>query len=234
MAVLGTGLVVSAAADGEGALAVIGALLGGLGILGLVLAVSRWRSGRGAIVESDGRVLHVRGSRVALLTRTATLVWLALCCAAGAAMAESSDATVLAIALAIAAAALGALVVAPILSGLPADRLELSPDGIVVGHHGGQVQMAWEHVLGTASPRPSPQPLPIVMKEQERIEATRGWALWQDIDVLDEQIVGLPVVDLPIHPVLLALVISRCAQEPALRSQIGTPASCDWRTWPPR
>lgn len=146
---------------------------------------------------------------VSVVARSTTLVaayaaisWVAICAAAGGAVAFGSGnptvgVVLLGVVLLVVAVAAAAYLVVPVGRGLRSARVELTPEWL-------------------ASPT-----------------RRSGWPGWAKSPTAPQGVLAIPVDELPVPPEVLARVVALRADDPALRAQLGTPASADWSSWLP-
>lgn len=237
--VVGSLILSSAATAGPG-IALFGALVLGLGLLGASLSLLRRGRGRGStaeVVRPEGRdapAVRVTGTRGPVVAQALTLAWVALVCFAGAAVAASSGRAAVTVVLVVVGLLGAATLVVPVLRGLAPDQVDLDPRGIVAWHHGGRVETSWDEIEGCVPPQGPEQPLALVLRTgTEPRVLSRTWPLWKGPGSAPVGVQAVFVRDLGVDPVLLARVVALCADDPSLRARLGTAESADWRRFPP-
>lgn len=216
--------------------ATFGLLLVVLGLLSLARSGVRAGSGRGSRAQlgtgPDGSaVTTVRGSALTVLLPLGALAAVALAFGTWSGLAWRDANPLLGVILA-ALALVGLVALAlPLSRGARPDRVDLSPTGLTAEHFGRRIRVPWEDVHGCVPV--DGQPLALVLRDDARPTVdSRGWPLWRQPtapDTVEPVVVG----DLPVRPDLLARVVALCADDPALRTSLGTEASLDWLTFPP-
>ena len=235
------GLVVTwSSLDGEPGVAVLGALMLGLGVCSALLQLLRGGTapqGRAVVTTASSpggpAMVTVAGRSATVIVACTAIAWVALCAAAGGVVGLSSGRpTVGVILLVVAAIAAGYLVV-PVSRGLRSTRVELTPEWLAAERFGARWQVAWADVSGSVPPRTPSEPLAVVVHTTATPTRSSGWPGWAKLPAAPQGVLAVPVDELPVHPEALARVIALCADDPALRAQLGTSASADWSRWPP-
>ena len=235
------GLVVTwSSLGGEPGVAVLGALMLGLGICSGLLQLLRGGpapKGRAVVATASSpgapaMVTVVARSATVIVACTA-IAWVALCAAVGGVVGISSGSpTVGVILLVVAAIAAGYLVV-PVSRGLRSTRIELTPEWLAAERFGARWQVAWADVSGSVPPRTPGEPWGVVVHTTATATRTSGWPGWAKLPTAAQGVLAVPIDELPVHPGALARVIVLCADDPNLRANLGTSASADWSRWPP-
>jgi len=235
---VGVAMLVAAARGGGTPAAVFGALVLGLGGAGMALALVRRGLGRGERAEvatgPDGRqVTRVSAPAATALLPVLAVLWSALCLGvwATALVADDRPTSGTLVGLVAGVALLAGVV--PVVRGLAADRVELHPQGLTALRHGQRVEIAWDHVAGCVPPQQRGEPMAVVLQPGAAPSTTRGWPLWQGHPRSPAGVVAVAVADLDVDPLLLSRVVALCADRPEHRAALGTPASTDWRAFPP-
>ena len=234
---VGLALVVGSAGSSPG-VAVLGALMVGLSVCSALVQLARGRRPGTAGVStgstSDGApLLTVAAPPTTLLLACAAIAWVALCALAGGVVALRSGSTVTAVVLLVAAAVAAGYLVVPVARGLRSARVELTPQWFAAERFGARWQVPWSDVGGSVPPRAAGQPLAVVVHGTAAPAPSSGWPGWTRFPSAPQGVLAVPVADLPVDPETLARVIALCASDPALRAQLGSPASADWSRWPP-
>lgn len=227
-------------AGGEPGLVVLGALMLGLAVCSALGQLLRGGTpaGGAAVVATPASpagpaMLSVVARSTTLVIACAAISWVALCAAAGGVVALGSGSpTTGAVLLVVAVVAAGYLAV-PLGRGLRSARVELTPEWLAAERFGARWQVPWSDVSGSVPPRTPGQPLAVVVHTTATPTRRSGWPGWAKSPSAPQGVLAVPVDELPVHPEVLARVIALCADDPALRAQLGTPASTDWSSWPP-
>lgn len=235
---VGVAMLVAAARGGGTPAAVFGALVLGLGGTGTALALLRRGLGRGERAEtttgSDSHpVTRVSAPAATVLLPVLAVLWSAVCLGvwAVALVADDRPTSATLVGLVAGAALLAGSV--PLVRGLDAERVDLSPQGLAALRHGQRVDIAWDHVAGCVPPQQRGEPMAVVLHPGAAPSRTRSWPLWPGHPRSPEGVVAVAVADLDIDPLLLSRVVALCADRPEHRAALGTPASTDWRAFPP-
>ena len=233
------GLVVTWSSLGsEPGVAVLGALMLGLGVCSALLQLLRDGAapGQSAVVATASS--PGASPMVSVVARSATVIvactaiaWVALCAAVGGAVAFSSGNPTLGVILLVVAAIAAGYLVVPVSRGVRSARVELTPEWLAAERFGARWQVAWADVSGSVPPRTPGEPLAVVVHTTPT--QSSGWPGWAKLPTAPRGVLAVPVDELPVHPEALARVIALCADQPDLRAQLGSPASADWSRWPP-
>lgn len=236
--VVGVAMLVAAVQGAGTPAAVLGALVLGLGLAGTALALTRrglGRAERAEVVTTDG---GSRATRVSAPVTTVLLPVLAVLWSAGSlgvwagVLVTDDQPTSGALVGLVAVVALVAGVVPPV-RGLVGDRVDLHPQGLTARRHGERVEIAWDDVAGCVPPQQRGEPMAVVLQPGAAPSTTRGWPLWPGHPRSPDGVVAVAVADLEVDPLLLSRVVALCADRPEHRAALGTPASTDWRSFPP-
>ena len=235
---VGVAMLVAAARGGSTPAAVFGALVLGLGGAGTALALVRRGLGRGERAEAttgpDGRqVTRVSAPAATVLLPVLAVLWSAVCLGVWAWVLVGDDRTTSGTLVGLVAGVALLAGAVPLVRGLGADRVDLSPQGLTALRHGQQVDVAWDHVAGCVPPQQRGEPMAVVLQPGAAASRTRSWPLWPGHPRSPEGVVAVAVADLDVDPLLLSRVVALCADRPEHRAALGTPASTDWRAFPP-
>jgi len=240
--VVGAALTWSSLSSSSGpGIAVLGALMLGLALCSAL--VQLLRSGAPAAgfadVISTGSspgtppMVSVQARSSSLLVPCLAIGWVALCAAVGGAVALTSQRPTLGVLLLVVAVLAVGFLAVPLGRGLRSSRVEMTPEWLAAERYGARWQVPWTDVGGSVPPRTPGQPLAVVVHSTAVPTRSSGWPGWVKLSTAPQGVLAVPVDDLPVHPEVLARVITLCADDAALRTQLGTPASADWSRWPP-
>lgn len=235
-AVAGVGLVVggeTAPIRGFGVLVLVLATGGGL----TRLALSTAGRGTSAVTVRDGSgraATRVPGSAALVVLPMVALAAIAIACAAATVTLVDSGDVVLALPLALLGLLALASLAGPLLHGELVDRVDLTVAGVESLHFGARQQISWDDLEGAAAP-PGPRgvvPLVLVHGGSPR-QLASGWRLWRRVgppEGMEGRFAVIATRNLRVDASLLAAVLTRLAQDPGARAQLGMEAANDLRS----